>query len=139
MADNYFPGTDTGDDYGGYSVEHREGLLVGYRYFDSANYKVVRFPFGHGLTYTTFEYSNLRVVVNKDEAKEKSVEVSFALTNSGNVTGTRQESTAFWSWNPDSCLLAVDQYSMSLAFLHFVDLLFSQGNCAGLRTPSTTQ
>ena len=52
-ADRWFPGS-------GRQVAYREGLYVGYRYFDSAAAPVL-FPFGHGLTYTRFEYSNLRI------------------------------------------------------------------------------
>jgi beta-glucosidase len=77
LADRYFPGSRD-------RVEYREGLDVGYRYFDTAQ-KDVRFPFGHGLTYTTFEYGNLNVQVNRDDATSKSVHVSFDLTNTGAV------------------------------------------------------
>ncbi len=47
----YFPGSAG-------TVEYREGLYVGYRYYDSAHVRVL-FPFGYGLSYTTFEYDNL--------------------------------------------------------------------------------
>lgn len=75
LADKYFPGTrDT--------VEHREGLDVGYRYFDTAR-RPVLFPFGHGLTYTDFVYSGLQLQVVEDEETIKKVQVSFQLKNVG--------------------------------------------------------
>jgi len=48
--------------YGGEGnrTEYREGVFVGYRYYDKKDMDVL-FPFGHGLSYTTFEYSNLRL------------------------------------------------------------------------------
>jgi len=49
----FFPGEEG-------KVEYREGIYIGYRYYDSKNMKVL-FPFGHGLSYTTFQYSNLQV------------------------------------------------------------------------------
>ncbi len=67
----------------GDTVEYREGIYVGYRYYDKRGVKV-RFPFGHGLTYTTFEYANLRL----DKARMKDTETltaSVDVTNTGSV------------------------------------------------------
>ncbi|GAX20872.1 beta-glucosidase [Fistulifera solaris] len=84
-CDTFFPGTK-------FTVEYREGLNVGYRYFDTAQ-KPVLYPFGHGLSYTTFEYSDLRLqvlndssVVNGDD-RHPMVELSFLLTNTGLMAG----------------------------------------------------
>lgn len=60
------------------TVEYREGLYIGYRYFATAK-KAVRFPFGYGMSYTTFAYSDLA-------ADEQGV--SLTVTNTGSVTGT---------------------------------------------------
>ena len=59
------------------NAEYREGLYVGYRYYETANIPVL-FPFGFGLSYTSFEYSGLKVTDK---------EVSFALTNTGEMDG----------------------------------------------------
>ena len=59
------------------TAEYREGLYVGYRYFETANIPVL-FPFGFGLSYTTFEYSDLKVTDK---------EAVFTLTNTGKVDG----------------------------------------------------
>ncbi len=59
------------------SVEYREGLYVGYRYFETKK-KPVLFPFGFGLSYTTFAYSDIA-------ANDK--EVSFTLANTGSMDG----------------------------------------------------
>ena len=75
---NYFPGTTV-------SVEHRESVYVGYKYYDTAN-KEVAFPFGFGLSYTTFEYSDLKV--SADNIKDTdTVTVSFKVKNTGDVDG----------------------------------------------------
>ncbi len=60
--------------------EYREGLYVGYRYYDSANVEPL-FPFGYGLSYTEFKYSDLKV------SMDKAIEVSFTITNTGKVAG----------------------------------------------------
>ncbi len=70
-AASHFPGKEV-------SVEYREGIFIGYRYFATAN-KEVLFPFGYGLSYTTFEYSNL-------SATDKEVRVS--VTNTGKRDGS---------------------------------------------------
>ena len=66
----YFPAKER-------SVEYREGLYVGYRYYETANVPVA-FPFGFGLSYTTFAYSDLAVT---------GLAATFTLTNTGSVDG----------------------------------------------------
>lgn len=60
---------------------YREGMLVGYRWYDAKRLPV-RFPFGHGLSYTTFAYRQLRVAQEANDVK-----VSFSLKNIGNRAG----------------------------------------------------
>lgn len=59
------------------TIEYREGLEIGYRYFDTAGV-AVRYPFGFGLSYTTFAYHNLHV-------SEQGV--TFEIENTGEVEG----------------------------------------------------
>lgn len=66
-------------------VEYREGIFVGYRYYDKKKMDVL-FPFGHGLSYTTFAYANLRT--DKEQMKDTDVmKVSVDVTNTGKMTG----------------------------------------------------
>jgi beta-glucosidase len=67
------------------TVEYRESIFVGYRYFDTAN-KEVLFPFGYGLSYTTFEYSNL-TLDKKEISGNDILTVSFDIKNTGNYDG----------------------------------------------------
>lgn len=76
--------------YGNYPAgpvtsEHRESVYIGYRYYDSAK-KDVLFPFGHGLSYTTFEYSDL--ALSSDSITDSGeLKVSFKIKNTGRVDG----------------------------------------------------
>lgn len=71
--------------FGSPYAEYRESIFVGYRYFDKAK-KQVRFPFGFGLSYTKFEYSNLKVSKKSLKCGEKLV-VSFNIKNIGKYAG----------------------------------------------------
>lgn len=76
--------------YGNYpggpvTSEHRESVYIGYRYYDTAE-KDVLFPFGFGLSYTTFEYSDMKL--SSDRIKDAdTVTVSFKIKNTGKVDG----------------------------------------------------
>lgn len=73
-----FPGEEGSPDY-------REGVFIGYRYYDKKEMEVL-FPFGHGLSYTTFAYSDLKL----DKASMKDDEqlaVTVTVTNTGKVYG----------------------------------------------------
>ncbi len=62
-------------------TRYDEGIYVGYRWFDSRQVEV-SYPFGYGLSYTTFDYSNMKV---KQSGKE--IKVTVDITNSGTVDG----------------------------------------------------
>ena len=69
----------------GNRTEYREGVYVGYRYYDKKKMDVL-FPFGHGLSYTSFEYSNLKL--DKEAMKDtEELKVSVDVTNTGAVAG----------------------------------------------------
>ncbi len=78
-----FPGNEQ-------TVEYREGIFIGYRYYDTLNMDML-FPFGFGLSYTTFEYSNLQVTKQG---------VRFLVTNTGSVAG--METAQLYTGLPDS-------------------------------------
>ncbi len=65
--------------------EHKESVYIGYRYYDAADIDVV-FPFGYGLSYTTFEYSDIKL--SADQIKDTdTLTVSFKIKNTGSVDG----------------------------------------------------
>jgi len=63
-----------------FSIKYDEGLRVGYKWYDAEN-KPILFPFGFGLSYTTFAYSDLRVSTGSD------ITVSFTVKNTGQRAG----------------------------------------------------
>ncbi|QJD88234.1 glycosyl hydrolase [Cohnella herbarum] len=74
-----FPGTDS-------KVEYREGIFIGYRYYDKKKMQVL-FPFGHGLSYTSFEYTNLRT--SSDYLQDlDGLTVEVDITNTGKREGS---------------------------------------------------
>ena len=66
-------------------VEYREGIFVGYRYYDKKKMDVL-FPFGYGLSYTTFEYKNLRLSSRRIKDTDQ-LDISVDVTNTGNREG----------------------------------------------------
>jgi beta-glucosidase len=72
-----YPGKDLQMDY-------EEGLYIGYRWYDKENIEPL-FPFGHGLSYTSFEYSNLRAIPPKGESSVAAFELD--VKNSGDKEG----------------------------------------------------
>lgn len=75
---NYFPGTQR-------NAEHTESIYIGYRYYDTAE-KDVLFPFGYGLSYTQFEYSNLKLSKKKIKDSD-TLKVTYKIKNVGNCDG----------------------------------------------------
>ncbi|MGM0844835.1 MAG: beta-glucosidase [Bacillota bacterium] len=69
-SSGYYPGQQA-------TSEHKEGLFIGYRYYETANVPV-RYPFGYGLSYTTFKYSKIVI---------EDLTVSFNLKNTGEAAG----------------------------------------------------
>lgn len=98
LSDNpsfqWFPG-------GPGTVEYRESVYVGYRYYDTAKSKVL-FPFGFGLSYTTFEYEDIKLSADKIDFDED-IMVTVEVKNTGKRGGaevvqlyvTDEESTVF--------------------------------------------
>jgi len=75
---HYYPGSVRNSEY-------RESIFVGYRYYDHGE-KPVAFPFGHGLSYTRFAYSNLKLSSSSFKSGDK-LEVSFDVKNTGDAAG----------------------------------------------------
>ena len=92
-------GLERGD---GYSERYKEGVLVGYRHYDT-NKIPVQFPFGFGLSYAKFEYSNF--AVDKKSAFE--YEISFTVKNVSSVDGA--EVAQLYVRNVDKCVERPDK------------------------------
>jgi beta-glucosidase len=83
---------------------YSEELLIGYRWFDTKNVKPM-FPFGHGLSYTTFQYANIKTDKTK-YAPDETIQVSLNVTNTGKADADevvqvyvhRIKSKVFWPY-----------------------------------------
>ncbi|MGW0664295.1 glycoside hydrolase family 3 C-terminal domain-containing protein [Streptodolium elevatio] len=93
-----FPG-----DFG--RVQYGEGLLIGYRWYD-AHRLPVAYPFGHGLSYTTFGYDSLQVAVRAD-GTEPQVDVTVTVTNTGDRAGT--ETVQLYVADPEASVFRPEQ------------------------------
>jgi beta-glucosidase len=78
-----YPGID--DEDAGPTVRYDEGVFVGYRHFDTRAIEPL-FPFGHGLSYTTFDYANLSLSASC-LPMDATPEVTFDITNTGDRAG----------------------------------------------------
>ncbi len=98
LSDNpsylFFPGEKD-------KVEYREGIFVGYRYYDSKEIKPL-FPFGYGLSYTDFEYSDLKIEKNEITDQER-VNISLKVKNTGEVYG--KEVVQLYIADPESTVI----------------------------------
>lgn len=79
-----WPGAPASDPFV-FSPQYTEGIFVGYRGYDQLDLEPL-FPFGHGLSYTQFAYSNLRVTNQSNGQSD--LAVSFTIRNTGTLTGT---------------------------------------------------
>ena len=98
LSDNpsylFFPGEND-------KVEYREGIFVGYRYYDSKEIEPL-FPFGYGLSYTDFEYSDLRLDEENITDKEN-LKVTVKIKNSGKISG--KEVVQLYVSDPESAVI----------------------------------
>ncbi len=89
-APGNYPGTNG-------TVTYAEGLLVGYRWYDTKHIEP-QFPFGFGLSYTTFEYANLKLIPGDDT--NALVTAQFEIKNAGNRAGAEVAQLYIHEQNP---------------------------------------
>jgi beta-glucosidase len=87
-----FPGSEQ-------KVSYREGLYIGYRYYDAKDMDVL-YPFGHGLSYTTFEYSDLKVEAESPIKDTTVFQVSVKIKNTGSMSGKESVQLYIHAVNP---------------------------------------
>lgn len=108
LSETFPTETRTDLDYpgNGYCTEYNEKLAVGYRYYDRHPEKV-QFPFGHGLSYTEFRYSDMSAEVKGDE-----ISVEFSLENTGDFDGA--EVFGLYASDP-YCTLSVPEKNLCIS------------------------
>ncbi len=70
----------------GQNVNYQEGVFIGYRYYTSKHMETL-FPFGFGLSYTTFEYANLQLAKSTVSKEDQTIALSVDVTNTGDRAG----------------------------------------------------
>ncbi len=70
----------------GQNVNYQEGVFIGYRYYSSKHMQTL-FPFGFGLSYTTFEYANLQLAKTTVSKADPTIALTVDVTNTGNRAG----------------------------------------------------
>lgn len=83
-----------------YNVEYKESIFVGYRWYEQKQIEPL-YPFGHGLSYTSFEYSDLRIV-NEKFTEAEGLTITFAIKNTSNRKGL--ETAQIYIGDPESSL-----------------------------------
>ncbi|HSD08688.1 glycoside hydrolase family 3 C-terminal domain-containing protein [Flavobacterium sp.] len=96
-ATNSFPGDKT--------VEYKEGILIGYRWFDTKKVAPL-YPFGYGLSYTTFDFSDAKADKTSYGTNE-TITVSVTVKNTGKVAG--KEVVQLYAAKPDSKIVRAAQ------------------------------
>jgi beta-glucosidase len=83
------------------NIDYKEGVLVGYRWYDTKKIEPL-YAFGHGLSYTTFKFSDLKLST-KELHGNQNLSVTFALTNTGDVDGA--EVAQLYVQDPESSVV----------------------------------
>ncbi len=78
---------DPVNSWGTNPVFYDEGVFVGYRYFDTFGGEGLAYPFGHGLSYTTFGFSDLKLSKSRFGINDETITASVKVTNTGDVAG----------------------------------------------------
>lgn len=94
-----FPGTRQ-------NVSYQEGIFIGYRYYDKKKLDVL-FPFGYGLSYTTFAYSNLQISPKDQVSDTDQIKISVDITNTGKIAGA--EIVQLYVGNPNGYEIRADK------------------------------
>lgn len=96
---HYYPG-------GRLTVEYRESIYVGYRYYEKAG-KAVRYPFGHGLSYVDFKYSDMKLDCDTYKYGDK-LQLTFSITNQGERSA-RETALIFVAHESDKVFIPVKE------------------------------
>ncbi|NBC82176.1 MAG: glycosyl hydrolase [Bacteroidetes bacterium] len=97
-----------------YDIHYDEGVLIGYRWYDTKNIEPL-YPFGFGLSYTSFEYDSLSLSNNKPNGDEE-IMVSFTVKNTGSRAG--KEIAQLYISDPESTVLRPLKELKNFAKIH---------------------